>query len=265
MRVRRVNLASRFIENMSVDETLENPKTAASLIDHTVLRPEATQEDIASACAEARQFGFASVCVNPYWVRFAAAALDGSDVKVCATVGFPLGANESTTKLAEADLALLEGAKELDMVQNIGALRSGHLEVLRKEIRQLVERAHAQGAILKVILETCLLSDQEKKSACHIAVESGADFIKTSTGFSKSGATLEDVRLMRQIAGNSAGVKAAGGIRTFEMLRTMVLAGANRIGTSGGVQIIRELEGGAPAKTQPLPATHVPGGHPNTY
>ena len=250
---------------MSVDETLRNPKTAALLIDHTVLKPEATQEDIARACVEARQFGFTSVCVNPYWVRFAVAALQGSGVNVCAAIGFPLGANESATKVAEAKLALLEGAKELDMVQNAGALRSGNLETLQHETRQLADLAHAQGGILKVILETCLLTDEEKISACRVAVESGADFVKTSTGFSKSGATVEDVKLLRQIVGNSAGVKAAGGIRSFETFSAMVLAGANRIGTSAGVEIMRELQSGAPAQAQPLPATRVPGGHPDTY
>ncbi len=251
---------------MSVDETLQNPKTVALLIDHTVLRPEAAEEDIARACAEARQFGFASVCVNPYWVRFAVAALSGSGVNVCTTIGFPLGANEVSTKLAEADLALLEGAKELDMVQNIGALRSGHLEAIRNETAQVAGRAHARGAILKVILETCLLTEDEKVSACIVAVESGADFVKTSTGFSKAGATVEDVKLMRQTVGGSVGVKAAGGIRALETVSAMVLAGASRIGTSAGVLIMRELEGRESShRAQPLSAARVPGGHPDTY
>lgn len=251
---------------MSVDETLKNPKTAALLIDHTVLKPEAAEEDIARACAEAHQFGFASVCVNPYWVRFAAAALDGSGVNVCTAIGFPLGGNETATKLAEADLALLQGATELDVVQNIGALRSGHLEAVRSEVMQLAERVHARGAILKVILETCLLTEEQKVLSCRLAIESGADFVKTSTGFSKSGAKVEDVKLMRQIAGNSIGVKAAGGIRSLEAFSAMLHAGASRIGTSSGVEIMRELQGTeSGSEAQPLPAARVPGGHPDTY
>ena len=262
----RVNLASPIHRVMSVDETLRNSNAVARLIDHTMLKPEASQEDIARTCSEARHYEFASVCVNPHWVRFVAAALDGSGVKVCTTIGFPLGANESSTKLLEAQTALLQGAKELDVVQNIGALRSGHLEVVRDETRQLSEISHAQGAILKVILEMCLLSEEEKATACRLAVEAGADFVKTSTGFAKSGATVEDLRLMRRIVGDAVGVKAAGGVRTLEALRAMVEAGANRIGTSSSVQIMRELQGGEPAEMpKHLSAAKVPGGHPDTY
>jgi deoxyribose-phosphate aldolase len=251
---------------MSVDETLKNPKAVALLIDHTILKQDALQEDIARACAEARHYGFASVCVNPYWVRFAAAALEGSGVRVCTTVGFPLGANESATKLAEGELALQQGATEVDMVQNIGALQSGHFEVIESEARRLAQLLHSRSAILKIILETCLLSDEEKATACRLAVKAGADFVKTSTGFAKAGATIEDVRLMRRAVGRSAGVKAAGGIRTLEALRTMVEAGANRIGTSSGVQIMRELEGAQGAEElKPLAAAKVPGGHLDTY
>lgn len=251
---------------MSVDETLKNPKTVALLIDHTVLKPDASQEDIARACAEAHRYGFAAVCVNPYWVRFAVAALEGSGVKVCTTIGFPLGANEPATKLAEASAALAEGARELDVVQNIGALRSGHLEVVRSETRRLAEICHAQGAILKVILEMCLLDEAEKATACRLAIEAGADFVKTSTGFAKSGATVEDVRLMRQIVGDTIGIKAAGGVRTIGALCAMVEAGANRIGTSSSVQIMRELEGWESAEVPKLLAAgKVPGGHPDTY
>jgi deoxyribose-phosphate aldolase len=251
---------------MGGDEILKNPTAVALLIDHTVLRPEASQEEIARACAEARHYGFASVCVNPYWVRFAAAALEESSVRVCTTVGFPLGANESATKLAEGELALRQGAKELDMVQNIGALRSGHFEAVENEARQLAQLSHSRGAILKIILETCLLSEEEKATACRLAVKGGADFVKTSTGFATAGATIEDVRLMRRVVGRSAGVKAAGGVRTLEALLDMVEAGANRIGTSSGVQIMRELEGGEAAEEpKPLPAAKVPGGHLDTY
>jgi len=251
---------------MSVDEVLNNPKGVALLIDHTMLKPDASQEDIARICAEARHYGFASVCVNPYWVRFAFAALAGSGVNVCTTIGFPLGANESATKLAEGEIALMQGAKELDMVQNVGALRSGNLETVENETRQLAQLSHSRGAILKVILETCCLSEEEKKTACRLAVEAGADFVKTSTGFASAGATVEDVRLMRQAIGDSAGVKAAGGIRTLETLRAMVKAGANRIGTSSGVQIMHELEDDRRTdEPKPLPAAKIPGAHLDTY
>lgn len=251
---------------MSVDETLKNSKAVALLIDHTILKPDASQEDIAQACAEARHYGFAAVCVNPYWVPFAAAALGGADVKVCTTIGFPLGANASETKFAEARTALIEGAGELDVVQNIGALRSGQFDVLRNETRQLAEISHAQGAILKVILEMCLLTEEEKVTACRIAVEAGADFVKTSTGFAKSGAIVEDVRLMRRIVGNAVGVKAAGGVRTLVALRAMVEAGASRIGTSSGVQIMREVSGAESAEApKPLTAAKIPGGHLDRY
>lgn len=236
------------------------------LIDHTILRPEASEADIARACAEARRYGFASVCVNPYWVRFAAGALSGSSTKVCAAVGFPLGASEPDIKVAETERALADGAAEIDMVQNIGALRSGNRDLVSKEIRRIAEVAHAHGGILKVILETCLLTDDEKIEVCKLAAAAGADFVKTSTGFSKSGATVEDVMLLRRSVGDSVGVKAAGGIRTLAVLQRMISAGANRIGTSASVQIMRELEGEFPAEEQnPLPSARVPGGHPDTY
>lgn len=262
----RANLASPTPRKMSVDETWKDSEPIARLIDHTMLKPGASQEEIARLCSEARHCGFAAVCVNPYWVRFAAATLDASRVKVCATVGFPLGANESSTKLAEAETALLEGAKELDVVQNIGALRSGHFGLILSEFRQLSEIAHARGAILKVILEMCLLNEDEKATACRLAVEAGVDFVKTSTGFAQSGATLEDVRLMRRIVGDVVGLKAAGGIRTLAAVRAMLEAGANRIGTSSGVQILRELEAGESADPPKyLAAARIPGGHPDAY
>ena len=201
-------------------------------------------------CAEARQWSFASVCVNPCWVRLAVEELSGASVRVCTVVGFPLGANETATKIAEAELALAQGAKELDMVQNIGTLRSHDGDLVHKEIADLAEIAHASGAILKVILETCLLTDDEKQRACRLAAEAKADFVKTSTGFSNGGATVEDVALMRRVVGDKLGVKASGGVRTLAALREMVKAGATRIGTSSGVKILQELEGsvkGAPA------------------
>ncbi len=212
------------------------------MIDHTLLKPEATRQDVGRLCAEAREFNFATVCINPSWVPFAADALAGSTVRVCTVIGFPLGANESRTKIAEARYALSDGSQEIDMVQNIGALRSGDLELVRKEIAELAESAHSSGAILKVILETCLLTDEQKVTACRLAMEAGADFVKTSTGFSTSGATAEDVKLMRRTVGDRMGVKASGGIRTFPVLREMVAAGANRIGTSSGVNILREAK-----------------------
>jgi deoxyribose-phosphate aldolase len=220
---------------------LENPSTIASLIDHTLLKPEATDSDIGRLCAEARQWGFASVCVNPCWVVSASNALRGSPVKVCTVIGFPLGANTSEIKLAEAAAALDQGALELDMVQNIGALRSEALDLVGKEIYELATLAHRHGAVLKVILETCLLSQEQKITACRLAVEAGADFVKTSTGFSSAGATVADIELMRRTVGPAVGVKASGGVRTLAALRQMVAAGATRIGTSSGIAIIAEL------------------------
>lgn len=237
----RPNLASPFAQTVTIDDQLDNPKTIASLIDHTLLKPEAAQPDVVRLCAEARQFSFASVCINPCWVRLAGEMLMDSSVNVCTVVGFPLGANDSRVKIAEAQLALSDGAEELDMVQNIGALRSEDFNLVRKEISDIADLAHSRGAILKVILETCLLNEQEKITACTLAVEAKADFVKTSTGFSTGGATLEDVQLMRQTVGSSMGVKASGGVRTLQALRQMVAAGANRIGTSSGVSIVGEL------------------------
>jgi len=224
------------------DGDLNNAHALAALIDHTLLKPEATQHDIARVCEEARQFRFASVCINPCWVQFAREALAGTGVRVCTVIGFPLGVNESRTKIAEAHLALSQGAKELDMVQNIGALRARDHQVVQQEIADLACIAHSHGAILKVILETCLLTDDQKVTACRLAQQAHADFVKTSTGFSTGGATVGDVQLMRNTVGQKMGVKASGGIRTLDHLRQMVSAGANRIGASAGVAILRELE-----------------------
>ena len=213
----------------------------AAIIDHTLLKPEATREEIVSICSEARQFGFASVCLNPCWVGLAANELMNSPVRVCTVVGFPLGANDSRTKITEAELALSRGATELDMVLNIGALRSKEFHLVHKEIADLADICHARDAILKVILENCLLSDEEKTTACRLVSGAKADFVKTSTGFSKSGATVEDVVLMRSVVGRTLGVKASGGVRTLDALSRMVRAGANRIGTSSGVAILQEI------------------------
>jgi len=214
----------------------------ASLIDHTLLKPEATESDVAQLCREAREHHFAAVCVNPCWVRFAVAELSGASAKVATVVGFPLGANRMAVKIAETIQALEDGASELDMVLNLGALRSGQDQFVLQEIDLLARLAHNGDALLKVILETCLLNDEQKRLACKIAAAAGADFVKTSTGFSKSGATAADVRLMREIVGDRIGVKASGGIRTLAALREMVSAGANRIGSSSGVQILAELK-----------------------
>jgi len=220
---------------------LDRADTVAALIDHTLLKPDSSRADIDRLCAEARRASFASVCINPFWVRFAKRALEGSPVRVCTVIGFPLGANETETKLAEARRALGSGASELDVVQNIGALRSGELETVRDELKQLADLAHSNSALLKVILETALLSGEEKRISCQLAAEAGVDFVKTSTGFAGGGATVEDVQLMRSIVGPGIGVKASGGVRTLAALGEMVQAGANRIGTSSGESILKEL------------------------
>ncbi len=210
----------------------------AALIDHTLLRPDATAADIRKICVEARQYGFASVCVNPYWAPLAAAELAGSPVKVCAVAGFPLGANATAIKVAETEAAIRAGAQEIDMVLNIGELRGGNHDAVRQDIQAVVEAAHRGGAIVKVILEAALLDDEQKAMACTLSKLAGAEFVKTSTGFGPHGATVHDVALMRQVAGAKMGVKASGGIRTLGDLKDMVAAGATRIGASAGVKII---------------------------
>jgi len=210
----------------------------AALIDHTLLKPEATRDDIRRLCQEARRHGFASVCVNPFWVSLAAAELKASPVKVCTVVGFPLGASVTAVKVAEAGAALRDGAHELDMVINIGALRSGDQETVLADIRAVAQAAHSAGAILKTILETALLDDNQKVIACTLARLAGADFVKTSTGFGPGGATAQDVALMRLTVGPGLGVKASGGIRSLEDLKSMVAAGATRIGASASVKIL---------------------------
>lgn len=210
----------------------------AKLIDHTLLKPTATQAQIRSLCEEARTHGFCSVCVNPYWVAFAKHALSGSDVKVCSVIGFPLGATPSCVKAFEAKQAIQDGADELDMVINMGALKSGDLETVLADIRAV--RNACQGHTLKVIIETSQLTDDEKRQACQLASQAGADFVKTSTGFNGGGATPSDVTLMRNAIPATMSVKASGGIRTRADLDAMLRAGAARIGTSGGVQILEE-------------------------
>lgn len=209
----------------------------AKLIDHTLLKPEATKDQIEKLCEEALQYQFASVCVNPAWVPFSFQMLKNSDVKVCTVVGFPLGATSTETKVFETKLAIKQGAEEIDMVINIGALKEGNNDLVEQEIKKICEAAKNK-ALVKVIIETALLTDEEKKIACMLAKNAGADFVKTSTGFSSGGATIEDVRLMRLVVGQEMGVKASGGVRTLEDAIAMVNAGANRIGTSSGIQIV---------------------------
>ena len=206
------------------------------LIDHTLLKQDATPEQIVKLCEEAKQFDFMSVCVNPAYVQLAAECLKGSDVKVCTVIGFPLGMNLTRTKVDEAKLCIAQGATEIDMVINVGMLKAGHDDYVKEEIRLLKEVAGK--LVLKVIIETCLLTDEEKVRVCRLAKEAGADFVKTSTGFSTGGATAHDVKLMRETVGKDMGVKASGGVRTHEDLLAMVEAGANRIGTSNGTKII---------------------------
>ena len=213
-------------------------RSVAALIDHTVLKADATRADVMRVCEEARRYSFASVCVNGSWVRLAAEQLKGTPVKVCTVIGFPLGAMATAAKRAESEVALRDGATELDMVINVGALKGGESDVVRDDIKAVVESAHASGAIVKVIVETALLTDDEKTTACRLAVEAGADFVKTSTGFAASGATTADISLMRSVAGPHIGVKASGGIRTLDQLRSMVDAGASRVGASASVSIV---------------------------
>lgn len=217
---------------------MDSTEDIASLIDHTILKPETTAGDVRRVCAEARRHAFASVCVNPYWVPLAARELAGSAVKVCSVVGFPLGASATTIKAAEAGQAIGDGASEIDMVLNVGELRGGNDDAVRQDIAAVAEVCHQSGAILKVILETGLLSEDQKRRACNLAQAAGADFVKTSTGFGPGGATVQDIALMRAAVGPVMGVKASGGIRTIEDLRAMVAAGANRIGASASVQIV---------------------------
>jgi deoxyribose-phosphate aldolase len=215
----------------------------AGYIDHTLLKPEATRAEIEKLCQEARTYTFASVCVNPVWVKECAFALYGSPVKVCTVVGFPLGAALADVKAYETRRAIFDGATEIDMVINIGALKSGDNDTVKRDIGAVVEAAHDACAIVKVIIETALLTDEEKIRACLLAKDVSADFVKTSTGFSKGGATVADIELMRRTVGAEIGVKAAGGVRDLASAREMIAAGATRIGASAGVKIVQELQG----------------------
>lgn len=210
----------------------------AAMIDHTILAPQATKENVDNLCKEAIKYGFHSVCVNSCFVYYCAQRLKNSDVKVCTVIGFPLGAMSTAGKMAEAEQAIQDGASELDMVIHVGMIKSGDWEYVKQDISSVVETAKGR-AIVKVILETCLLTDEEKVKACQVCKESGADFVKTSTGFSSGGATVEDVALMRRTVGPDMGVKASGGIRSIQTAEAMVAAGATRLGTSSGVSIVQ--------------------------
>ena len=210
----------------------------AGYIDHTLLAADAKKDDIVRICAEAKEHHFASVCVNSCWVSLAAKLLEGTEVKVCTVVGFPLGAMDSVSKADEARNAVRNGADEIDMVINIGFLKSGMYDEALEDIREV--RKATEGKTLKVIIETCLLTDEEKRKACELSEEAGADFVKTSTGFSTGGATVEDVALMKSVVGDRLRVKASGGIRDYKTAKAMIEAGASRIGASAGVRIVEE-------------------------
>jgi len=223
------------------------PSGVASMIDHTLLKPDATRQNIEDLCREAAQFRFATVCVNPTWVALCARLLSGSGVGVCSVVGFPLGATTADTKHYETRRALFDGAREIDMVINVGALKSGDLRLVERDIEAVTAPCREIGAVSKVIIEAALLTDEEKIAACTVAKAAAADFVKTSTGFGPGGATAADVALMRRAVGAAMGVKAAGGVRDLEGLKAMVAAGATRIGASAGVRIVQESRGEKPS------------------
>lgn len=222
------------------------PEELAKMIDHTLLKPDATSAQIEQICAEARQYGFASVCVNPTHVRACAELLKDAPSAVCTVIGFPLGASASVVKSYETDAAIQDGADEIDMVINIGALKDGNDDLVLDDITGVVETAHSEGKIVKVIIETVLLTDEEKERACKLAKKANADFVKTSTGFAGGGATVEDVALMRRVVGAEMGVKASGGVRSYADAVAMIEAGATRLGASAGVKIMQgEVSEGA--------------------
>ena len=225
----------------AADSMILTPESLAAMIDHTFLRAYGTPEEIETLCREASEYRFAMVAVNPAEVARCVKLLAGSGVRVGAAVGFPLGQNTSQTKAFETRDALEKGAGEIDTVLNLRALQSGCLDVVRREIRDLVALTRPAGVISKVILETCYLSDEQKRTACRIALEEGVDYVKTSTGMGKSGATVADVRLMRSVVGDRVRIKAAGGIRNLESVKALIAAGASRLGTSSGVAIVEEL------------------------
>jgi deoxyribose-phosphate aldolase len=227
------------------------PTGVAGMIDHTLLKPDATRNDIEELCREAAEFKFATVCVNPTWVALAARRLAGSNVGVCSVIGFPLGATTTDVKAFETRRAIYDGAREIDMVINVGALKSGDLRGVERDIEAVVGSAKECGVLTKVIIEAALLTDDEKVTACTLAKAAGADYVKTSTGFGPGGATVADVALMRRVVGPEMGVKAAGGVRDLEGLKAMVAAGATRVGASAGVKIVQQAAGARPAAAAP--------------
>ena len=231
------------------------PDGVAGMIDHTLLKPDATRQDIEKLCREAAEFRFATVCINPTWVAAAARLLRGSHVGVCSVVGFPLGATTPDVKHYETRRAIFDGATEIDMVINVGALKSGDLRTVECDISSVVAPCREAGVVSKVIIEAALLEDQEKVTACVLTKAAGADFVKTSTGFGPGGATAADVALMRRVVGSEMGVKAAGGVRDLQGLKTMVAAGATRVGASAGVKIVQEAQGKPPVAAS-APSTY---------
>ncbi|GBD86856.1 deoxyribose-phosphate aldolase [bacterium BMS3Abin03] len=229
--------AARIAAGMGIGDAIKN-KNVASMIDHTLLKPEATPSDIKKLCSEAREYHFASVCINPSYVSLCSELLSGSGVKVCTVIGFPLGTTTTEVKRYEAEQAIDNGAEEVDMVINIGHLKEGNYKYVEHDVKEVVQTAHRKNALVKVIIETALLTDKEKVIACLICKRAGADFVKTSTGFSKGGATVGDVALMKYVVGSKIGVKAAGGIRSKEDAEAMIASGADRIGASASVKII---------------------------
>ena len=223
------------------------PEGVASMIDHTLLKPDATRQEIEALCREAEQFGFATVCVNPVWVALAASRLADTPVRVCSVVGFPLGATTADVKGYETRRAIFDGAREIDMVINVGALKSGDLRTVERDIEAVVAPCRDCGVLSKVIIEAAFLTDEEKVTACTLSKAAGADYVKTSTGFGPGGATAADVALMRRVVGAEMGVKAAGGVRDLEGLKAMVAAGATRVGASAGVKIVQQARGATAA------------------
>ena len=222
------------------------PSEVASMIDHTLLKPDATRQNIEELCREAAQFKFATVCVNPTWVATCARLLAGSGVGVCSVVGFPLGATTADVKEYETRRAIFDGAREIDMVINVGALKSGDFRVVERDIESVTTACREGGALSKVIIEAALLTDDEKVTACTLAKAAAADYVKTSTGFGPGGATAADVALMRRVVGAEMGVKAAGGVRDLEGVKAMIAAGATRVGASAGVKIVQQARGDKP-------------------
>ena len=253
---RMVEVGANRVSALAPDASIDS--SIASLIDHTLLKADAAYEDIRKICEEAKRYGFASVCINASMVSLASRILANSPVRVCTVVGFPLGATLSEVKAFEAEASIVNGAHEIDMVLNIGALKSKDLVTVGQDIQVVVQACHAREAICKVIIETAYLTDEEKISACSVAKASGADFVKTSTGFGSGGASAKDVALMRSVVGDDVGIKASGGIRDWKMLQEMVQSGATRIGASASVKILQE------AKSQTASNLPVPVGEGRT-